>query len=203
MTQTEVAEAPVANRGPGYILAVSLAVLFGLVAIVLGAVLANDDDGGALGITTDSGIADLQRAAGQFTEALLTYDHRDPDAHRDAVLGLATGSFTEEYEDSFEHGLRQLMTQVQASSQGTVKDIFLSEVDEGRAELIVVADAVQDGAGGPRTVYDLYVKLTMVQVDGRWKVDDVVDLNFTGGGLTVPAGESTSTTAASGETPVP
>jgi hypothetical protein len=192
------------NRGPAFILAVSLAAVFGLVAVVLAAVLAGDsDDEGALGLKTDSGIADLQRAAGTFTEALFTYDHQDPDAHRDAVLALSTGSFTEEYEESFDRGLRQLMTQVQASSQGTVKEIFLSEADDGRAEVIVVADAVQDGAGGPRTVYDLYVKLTMVQVEGEWKVDDLVDLNFPVGDTTPPAGVTTTTVAGSATTPVP
>ncbi len=190
-------------RGPGFILAVSLAVVFGIAAVVLAALLAGEDDGGTLGLRTDSGVSELQRAAGTFTEALFTYDHQDPDAHRDAVLALSTGSFTEEYEDSFDRGLRQLMTQVQASSEGTVKEIYLSEADDGRAEVIVVADAVQDGAGGPRTVYDLYVKLTMVEVDGQWKVDDLVDLNFPVSGPTTPVGDTTSSTAASGGTPVP
>ena len=63
-----------------------------------------------------------------------------------------------------------------------MKDVYVSQIDEERAEAIVVADVDQDGAGGPRTLYDIYILLTFVEVDGDWKVDQVTDLNFADGG---------------------
>ena len=178
------------HRSPALVLAVTLAVVLGVVAVVLGLLLASDDDG-------DSRVASLRRAAGTVGEALLTYDYEDPEAHRDAVLALATGSFRSEYEDAFEQGLGELITEVQATSEGFVKEVYLSEIDEERAEAIVVTDVTRDGPGGPRTLFDIYVLLTFVEVDGEWKVDQVTDLNFetegaTGGSAADGAGSTTS-----------
>jgi hypothetical protein len=176
-------------RSAALVLAVSLAVVFGIVAAVL-AVLVAGDDGGS---QADD---ELRAAAGAAAEALLTYEFEDPEAHRDAVLGLATGSFRSEYEDAFDQSLRELITQVQASSEGFAKEIYVSAIDEERAEAIVVTDVTRDGAGGPRTLFDIYMLLTFVEVDGEWKVDQVTDLNFRAEGSNdAGAGSTTSTSA--------
>ncbi len=47
-----------------------------------------------------------------------------------------------------------------------MKDVYVSEIDDERAEAIVVLDVDQDGTGGPRTIFDIYVLLTFVEVDG-------------------------------------
>jgi hypothetical protein len=177
------------RRSPALILAVTLAVLFGLAAAALG-VLAAQDDG------TDPRLDDVRRAAGQFGEALVTYDFRDPDAHRSAVLALSTGSFRQEYEDAFDQGLAQVITEAEATSTGFVKDIYVSELDEERAQAIVVVDIEHTGTGGPRTLFDVYFRLTFVEVDGDWKVDQVTDLNFDAGATptstTLPGSSTTS-----------
>ncbi len=184
---------PATSRPPALVLAVSLAVLFGLAAAVLGVVAVRGDGG------EDDRLADLRRAAGQAGEALLTYDYEDPEAHRDAVLALATGSFRGEYQEAFDQGLGELIIEVQARSQGFVKDVYVSAIDEERAEAIVVADVTRNGAGGERTLFDIYILLTFVEVDGTWKVDQVTDLNFaTEGAVDTPSGTdpSSTTTAA-------
>ncbi|MDP1820700.1 MAG: hypothetical protein Q8K58_12545 [Acidimicrobiales bacterium] len=175
------------TRTPLLVLAISLAVLFGVAAAVLGVLAAGNDDGAG-------GSDSLRSAAGAVGEALLTYDFNDPDAHRDGVLALATGSFRGEYEDAFDQGLAQLITEVQATSRGFVKEVYVSEIDEERAEAVVVADVERDGAGGPRTLFDIYVLLTFVRVDGEWKVDQVTDLNFAEAGAD-PGATATPTTA--------
>ena len=183
-------------RSPALVLAVTLAVVLGVAAVVLGLLVASDDGG-------DEREASLRRAAGAVGEALLTYDFEDPEAHRDAVLALATGSFRSEYEDAFDQGLGELITEVQATSEGFVKEVYVSEIDEERAEAIVVTDVTRDGPGGPRTLYDIYVLLTFVEVDGDWKVDQVTDLNFDTEGApdgSDPAGAAGTT---SSSTPVP
>jgi Mce-associated membrane protein len=184
------APGPDRPRGGALVLAISLAVVFAGLAAVLAVVLAGR--GGE-----DEEAAELRAAAGRFGEALVTYDHRDPDAHRDAVLGFATGSFREEYEDAFDQGLGEVIAEVEATSVGHVKDIYLSAIDAEQAQAIVVVDIEHSGAGGSSTLYDVYFRLTLVEVGGEWKVDQVTDLNFdTGGG----AGATTPPIAPTGST---
>ena len=67
---------------------------------------------------------------------------------------------------------------------------------DGDAQAIVVLDVDVDGVAGPRTQRDLYVRLTFVEVDGEWRVDQVTDLNFdpgAGSTTTSSAPESTTT----------
>jgi Mce-associated membrane protein len=171
----EVAEEPTADpepaRRPGFILAVSLAVVFALAAAALGLVLASRDDG-------DPRIDEVRASAGEFGAALVTYDFREPEVHRDRVLELATGSFRTEYEEAFDRGLSEIITEVEAVSQGFVDEVYVSALDEERAQAIVVVDIEHEGAGGPRSLLDVYFLLALVEVDGSWKVDQVTDLNF-------------------------
>lgn len=181
------------RRGAALVAAVTLAVVFAVAAAALAVLLAQRSN--------DSGTEDLRAAAGRFGEALVTYDYHDPSAHRDAVLGFATGSFREEYETAFDQGLSKLITEVKAVSTGYIKDVYLSAVDQERAQAIVVVDIEHQGTSGPSTLHDVYFRLTMVQVGGEWKVDQVTDLNFdTGGGssgtgATAPGGTASTTTS--------
>ena len=90
----------------------------------------------------------LRRAASEVGTAFLTYDYQDPEAHKAAVLALATGSFRTEYQKAFDEGLGELITKVKATSKGFVKDVYVSEIDAERAQAIVVADVTRNGAGG-------------------------------------------------------
>jgi hypothetical protein len=184
-TEAPASETPSSPRSPVLVLAISLAVVFAIAAAALGVVAARNSGG-------DGQVDSLRRSAGQVAQALLTYDYNDPDAHRDRVLALATGSFRNEYSDQFDHGLRELITKVQAKSEGFVKDVFVSEIDAERAEAVVVSDVTRDGAGGKRTLYDIYILLTFVDVNGTWKVDQVTDLNFATSGAD-PSATTTST----------
>lgn len=170
------------GRSPALVLAITLAVALGLTAAFLGFVTLTDEDG-------EPQVRELRETAGRFGEALVTYDHEDPDAHRDAVLAQSTGSFRQDYEDAFDRGLATIISQTEASSKGFVKDIYVSELDDEQAQAIVVVDIEHDGAGGPRTLHDIYFRLTFVRVSGEWKVDQVTDLNFDTG---APASTATS-----------
>lgn len=171
--------------------AVAAAVVFAAVAAVLAVLLASEDD------TSE----DLRTAAGQFAEVLVTYDHTDPDLHREAVVERTTASFASEYESAFEQGLGQLITDLEASSRGFVKDVFVTDVQQGQALAIVVLDVESDGSAGPRRLFDVYVRLTMIEVEGAWLIDDVTDLSFGAGSGTGP--DVTSDTTASTSTSVP
>lgn len=185
-------------RGPQLVVATSLAVLFAVLAAVL-AVLALQDDG------RGDDLDELREAAGRFGEVLVTYDYHDPEAHKDAVLALASGSFRQDYEDAFDQGLGQVITQVEAVSRGTVNDVFLSSVESGQAQAVVSLDIEVSGTSGERTLLDQYVLLTLIELEDGWKVDHVTDLSFptTGSGTPPGAVDTTSTTVGSATTPVP
>lgn len=188
----EPPEPPGPTRGSGLVLATSLAVVLAVATAVLAVLLVRSGDG------SDD---DLRATAGRFGEALVTYDFHDPEAHRDSILALSTGSFREQYERAFAEGLGQLITEVEATSVGYVKDVYLSSVDEDEVQAIVVADIEHDGAGGQNRLYDVYFRLTLVRVDGDWLIDDVTDLNFGAGGGGAPT--TTSTTPDPTSTSVP
>lgn len=175
----------------------TLAAVLAVVAIVLVLLLARSDEGDD----------ELRSAAGSFAEVLVTYDHRDPQQHREAVLAQATGSFAGEYEEAFDQGLGQLIEQLEASSRGFVKDIFTTEVERGQALAIVVLDVETTGTSGPRRLFDVYVRLTMIEVDGDWLVDDVTDLTFGSGpgagGAGSPAPDVTEGAPTSSSTSLP
>jgi hypothetical protein len=181
-------ERPARGR-PALVLAISIAVVLAIASAALAVVAARRDDGQA---REDS----LRRSASAVGTALLSYDYHDPSAHRKAVLALSTGSFRNEYQQAFDQGLGQLITKVKATSVGTVKDVYVSQVDDDGGQAIVVADVTTKGASGTHTLYDVYVLLTFVDAKGTWKVDDVTDLNFAQADAAL--GGTTSTT-----TPVP
>jgi hypothetical protein len=186
---------PTRRRPSVTTVAVGLAVVFAIAAGVLAVLLA----GGGSGDGSD----ELRSAAGRFGEALVTYDYHDPAAHRDTVLGFATGSFRDEYEAAFDQGLSKIITEVKAVSTGYVKDVYLSAVDEDRAQAIVVVDIEHDGTSGPNTLYDVYFRLALVRVHGEWKVDQVTDLNFDAGGSSSGGGAVAPDATASTTTSIP
>jgi Mce-associated membrane protein len=129
---------------------------------------------------------EIERVSGELATALLTYDFEHLDASRDRVLARATGKFRKEYETAFDGGLRTLITETKAKSRGTVTDIYVGDVDDGAASVIVVANAVADGTGGRRASLGSYIQLDLVEVAGRWRVDGVTNLTFGSGAPTTP-----------------
>lgn len=172
-------------RGTGFVLAVSLAVLFAVAACVLAVLLAasGDDDGE---------LDDLRETAGRFGETLVSYSFTDPEAHRDAIVAMSTPAFQDEYERAFQQGLSDLITEMEAESRGYVRDVYLSSVESNQAQAIVVVDVENDGKAGTNRLFDVYFRLTMIQADGEWLIDDVTDLNFATGGSS-PGGSTTTT----------
>ena len=176
------------RRSPALVLVTSLAVALAVAVGVLAVLLAGDGGG-------SDRLDEVRRAAGTFGEALVTYDYHDPDAHREEVLALSTGSFREEYEDAFEQGLGDVITEVEAVSTGVAEEVYVSELGDADALAIVVLDVDVTGVSGPRTQHDLYIRLTFVEVEGEWRVDQVTDLNFDPGSVTTTtAGAPESTT---------
>jgi hypothetical protein len=182
-------------RPPGFVLAVSLAVVFGLLAVGFALFAAAGRDAGA---------TDRRQAfslAGRFSETLFTNDFRDPEAARERVKGMATGSFLDEYEKVFEPLIGPNIEKLQFRSTAKVQDVFLSEIDSGNAVGLVVIDIEATGSAGTTVFNDLYLRLAMLKVEGRWKVDSVTYLIFDQ--TQVNSGSTTTTAAGSPATSVP
>lgn len=184
---------PDADAGPdrpsraGTRLAVALAVLFAAVAVFLAFVATSLRD--ELDEERDVR-ADVEDVAGRFTEAALTYDFRDVEATREAVLELSAGTFATEFDEAFV-GLAELIEETQGATQATVKDVFVSRIDGDRATAITVVDTVGTGLSGPRSQPDGYLRLDLVRTEDGWKVDGVTNLSL------APTA-TTSTTAPAG-----
>ncbi|HEX2851266.1 MAG TPA: hypothetical protein VHN98_11960 [Acidimicrobiales bacterium] len=128
---------------------------------------------------------EIQRVSSDVATGLLTYDYRNLDTSKKRVESNATGKFRKEYESAFASGLGELLNSTKATSQGTVRDVFVSDIADNAASAIVVANAVADGTAGRRASVDSYIQLDLVKVGGKWRVDGVTNLNF---GQTANAG---------------
>lgn len=173
--------APAESR-TGFRIAVVLAVAFASLSVFLAVVAAGlkgdlDEERTVTAAELDDRET-VARTAGSFSEALLSYRFDDLDRARDRVLALSTGAFATEYEAAFA-GLSQMIGEARSEARATVKDIFVGDIGDGRAEAITVVDADVEGTAGSRDVLDAYIRLVLVRVDGKWLVDGVTSLNFT------------------------
>ncbi len=102
------------------------------------------------------------------------------------MLALSTGAFASEYERAV-GALASLIDQTKATSEATAGDVFVGNLGDGKASAIVVIEIRANGVGGPRVSVDNYVDLSLVKVEGEWKVDGVRNLNLgVAGGATSP-----------------
>ncbi|MBW3668844.1 MAG: hypothetical protein KY443_06485 [Actinobacteria bacterium] len=189
---TEPAGPPPPDRRPRGLVVACVALFVVSVALgILTAVLASRLDREVA--TRD----DVEETAGRFATALLTYHFQDLERSKQAVLELSTGNFRREYEQAFSGGLDVLITETKAASEGTVTDIFVSDVEDDTASAIVVADVRVTGTAGERRSASSYIQLELVRVAGRWRVDGVTNLNFGQNGTPtgVPSTPTTTTTA--------
>jgi len=119
---------------------------------------------------------EVSGAAGAFSTALLSYDHHDLQTTRSTLMAQATGDFLATYDEAFGGAMAQVIVKLQAVSKATVRQVYLSDVDEGSAHAIVVVDQQVTTAQAIRSVKDSHLKLTLIKQQGAWKVQDVTVL---------------------------
>lgn len=173
-------------RLPGWAVALILGLL--VIAVITSVLAANATAARRRQEADRIAVADT---AGRLATALSTYDYRSFDATKKRVLALSTGSFSAEYEKAV-GALASLIAETKATSEATVSDVFVSEIDGGKAKSIVVVEIRGSGVSGPRVSVDNYVELSLVKVEGVWKVDGVSNLNLgvassPGSGTTPPS----------------
>jgi hypothetical protein len=143
---------------------------------------------------------ELKQVSGQLVGALTTYDYQHLEQWRTAVLTHATGSFRNSFNDRFS-GVSQLLTGTHNRATSTVQGIFVGDVQAGRATTLVIVDVTVTGLSGTRRVGS-YDKLTVLNVNGHWQVDDIESLNFDPTTAGSP-GTGTTATTLPGAAPAP
>jgi hypothetical protein len=153
-----------------FVIAVMVAMALGVLAVVA---LTMADGGG------DADDTDIRLAAGRFAERFLTFDHDALDDWKADVLELSTSGFAKEVEE-VESGLRTLIAESELDASTQVTDIFVGDQERGGVEVVVVYDRDLTGGELARSETDRYVQLAMLRVDGKWLVDNVLDIATSG-----------------------
>ncbi|TDD08188.1 hypothetical protein E1292_11920 [Nonomuraea deserti] len=119
---------------------------------------------------------EVSGAAGAFSKALLSYDYQDLQTTRSALAAQATGDFLSTYDAAFGGAMAQVIVKLKATSQATVREVYLADVDEATAHAIVVVDQQVNTSEAIRSVKDSHLKISLVKEKGTWKIHDVTVL---------------------------
>jgi hypothetical protein len=141
-----------------------------------------------------SDIRAIRRVTGEFGAASLTYDYRDLGPFEKRMKAHATGTFRRQLGEGL-GGLETLIKQLKSRSEATVKQVFVSDVEESSASALVVVEArAQNGHEPPRTLDAAYIELQLVKVGSRWLIDGVSTLDLGQAISGAGTGTTTSTT---------
>ncbi|MFB4319535.1 hypothetical protein [Actinomadura sp. 21ATH] len=127
--------------------------------------------------------------AGQFGQALLSYDHTDLQAARNRVLSLASDDFAKTYDVAFTGGLEGVITKLKATATATVRNVYLEDVDEAAAKAVVVMDSEVRSTAGTRRVLGSYLDMRLARQGGRWRITEVTSIGAVNESMTDPKGE--------------
>ena len=145
---------------------------------------------------------EVAEVASQFTTALVAYDHEDITGSLERVLDLSTPEYGDTYEEAFSAELQPVIGQLEARGEVFVRDVFIGEISDDQAAVVVLFDATIESTLGVRRLTGSYVQIELTKVEGEWRARDPVFLATAEEGLE-PAGEATSptTTAPAGASP--
>lgn len=115
----------------------------------------------------------ITATAGQFGQALLSYDHTHLDTARKRVLDLATDDFGRTYDVAFTGGLEGAITKLKADATATIRAVYLDGVGSDGAKAVVVMDSQVTSTAGTRNVLGSYLQMNLTRQGGRWRVSAV------------------------------
>ncbi|WP_442778638.1 hypothetical protein, partial [Actinomadura sp. WAC 06369] len=130
----------------------------------------------------------VERQAGEFGQALLSYDHEHLQDARNRVLSLASEDFAKTYDVAFTGGLEGVITKLKADASATVRAVYLGDVDESTARAIVVMDSEVRSSAGTRRVLGSHLDMRLVRKDGTWRVTEVTSIGAAQETMTDPDG---------------
>ena len=179
--------APVAERAPrsGVVMITAVvAAVFAVAAVALLVLLVRDRN--PADSSTDR--TEISTTAARVAEAITEVDESGNGTLAATVDQLGTAPVVEQYKQISTTIRNELATFKLKSIRGTVKDVYVGNIDNAESRVIVRLDLVFVG-DNTRVVPDQYLDMTLAKLDGQWKVDNVQVLNVQ---LANPAPSSSS-----------
>lgn len=154
------------------------------------------------------GEAAMEARGEEFLLALTNFDAATVDEDFDRIVELGTGDFAAEADQFFGSDVRLALREVQASSRGEVRDLYVQSFAGDRGRLFAVVDQTIANNRFPQPQVDqLRVELVLQRVDGEWRIADVLVLEAPNAApAAAPAaavGEDDAADAPDGDEPAP
>lgn len=121
---------------------------------------------------SESARGEAQSVAKEFALDLTTYDYRELDENFEEVRAFSTDNFAEKYQGA-SGKLSTLLTENKAISKGRVLHAGVEEFDGDRAVVLVFVDMTVNNVNAKDRIDRNRMVLTLIDVDGDWKLDDV------------------------------
>ena len=119
----------------------------------------------------------VRQTSRDFLLALTTFDGKSVDADFNRIQGFATGDFASQAQKFFGSDVRQAMQQVQASSRGQIRYLFVEDLRGDTASVYAVVDqTILNNKFTSPEADVLRIELTMQRVRGAWRVSEVTVL---------------------------
>lgn len=125
-------------------------------------------------VREDQNRDEIERVSRDFLVALTNYDEQSFPDSRHTVLGLSTGRFRTEYEETLGAGYLRLLAETRAEARGRIVSLAVVEIDDDRAMVISVVDqiVINRDQVEPRLEMNR-IELALTKTTGRWKIDSV------------------------------
>lgn len=151
----------------------------------------------------DQGQQAMENKAEEFLLALTNFDAATVDEDFDTIVELGTGDFYDQADQFFGSDVRDALKEVQASSRGEIRDLYVQSFSGDRGRVFAVVDQTIANNRFPQPQADqLRVELTLRHTDGSWHVSDVLVLEAPAAAAgTEAAAEGTDPAAAGSEAP--
>ena len=119
---------------------------------------------------------EISTTAARVAEAITAVDESGNGTLAATVDQLGTAPVVDQYKQISSTIRNELATFKLKSIRGTVKDVYVGNIDNAESRVIVRLDLVFVG-DNTRVVPDQYLDMTLAKLDGQWKVDNVQVLN--------------------------
>lgn len=118
--------------------------------------------------------SEVREAARAFASELTTYSFESVEKDIDQVLDMSTPRFKKEYREVLAgQTFSKTLADSKGVSVGKVEAVYVTILQVRRAEVFVVLEQRQQNASSEPRVETRRLQITMLETDGRWKVDRV------------------------------
>lgn len=124
----------------------------------------------------DEAASDRQEAtlvAAQFAEVFFTYDFSEGPSSNDAMLGLVTDAYAQQFEEQNVPGLEDVFGAAALVSAGVAQEVYVGEVDGDEAHGLARVDVETNFQGVETTQADVTLSIDLEREGGEWKVSAV------------------------------